>query len=83
MTTHVLTSDFRNEPLATAPLRALREAWLDHRQRRQNRLALARIGRLEPRLQADIGFDPGDVRAALGGGWDDLRPNGLLVRQRR
>jgi hypothetical protein len=83
MTTHVFTGDFRHDPLWTAPLRAVREAWLNHRQRRENRLALARIGRLDPRLQADMGFDPEGVGAALGGGWDDLRPNGLLLRRRR
>lgn len=59
----------------------LRAFWLAHREREATRAALRRAGRLGPRLLADMGIDP-DTAARVGGGWDGLRPNGLLVHRR-
>lgn len=60
------------------PFRAALGAW---RQRASNVRALARAGRLGPRLLADMGIEEGTARAVVGD-WDDLRPNLLLVRPR-
>ena len=62
-------------------LSALRLAWHDYRQRRALRRTLALAGLRGPRLAADMGLDPDEVRAAMGG-WHELMPNGLLVHRR-
>ena len=46
-----------------ALLDALRAAWHAYLERRAQRLALRRAGRLGPRLLADMGIDPATVRA--------------------
>jgi len=71
---------------AAAPVPAflddLRAAVRTFRARRADRAALARAARLGPRLLADMGIAEAVPRPAVGG-WDDLRPNGLLVAGRR
>ena len=51
-------------------------------QRRADRLALERAALRGPRLLADMGFDPEQIRR-MTGGWDDLLVNELLVRRPR
>jgi hypothetical protein len=77
MVTAVLTPRFR-ESSRPAALQALQAVWQQHRRDRAERRALERAGRLGPRLLADMGFDPELVRHD---GWDELRPNGFLVRR--
>jgi hypothetical protein len=40
--------------------------------RHQERRAIARLGRLSPRLIRDMGFDPAAVYGALEGTWDEV-----------
>jgi uncharacterized protein YjiS (DUF1127 family) len=72
--------DLRSAP-HPAVLDAIRAAWQVLRERRVQRVALRRAGRLGPRLLADMGIDPATVRA-VSGGWDQLLPNGYLVQPR-
>ena len=53
----ILNEQSRPAARPTDRLDALRAAWHDFRQRRADRRALARAGRLGPRLLADMGFD--------------------------
>ena len=78
----ILNEQSRPAARPTDRLDALRAAWLDVRRRHAERRALARVGRLGPRLLADMGFPPEDTTATFAGRWDDLRPNGLLVHRR-
>jgi hypothetical protein len=70
-------------PAAPLPglLDDLRAAWHTFRRRRADRAALASAHRLGPRLLADMGIAAIVPRPAVGG-WDELRPNGFLVRSR-
>ena len=61
---------------------AIRGRWRDWRRHRADRVALARAGRLGPRLLADMGLAVEADRPVLGG-WDDLRFNVNLVAWRR
>lgn len=60
---------------------ALRAAWLAHRRRRADRLALVRA-RLDSRLLDDMGIAPDEAKALVGD-WEHLSPNGFLIRPRR
>lgn len=74
----------RREPVWTgiAPaLEPILAAWRAWRQRSADARALARAGRLGPRLLADMGIEDATARALVGD-WNDLRPNGWLVRRR-
>jgi uncharacterized protein YjiS (DUF1127 family) len=71
--------DFRATPRLDARPHALMAAWQAFRRAREERRALAQIARLGPRLIRDIGLDPEQVRGQVGG-WDDLRPTGLLFQ---
>ena len=77
----IRTDEFRAEP-RPLPLPAIRAAWHAWLRRRADRNALALAGLRGPRLVADMGLDPEAVRAATGGSWDDLSPNGFLVHRR-
>lgn len=84
MTVAVLAGELRSA-LRPNPLHAFRDAfraaWEGHRRLRAERIAAASLARLGPRLLADMGIDPESVGAAREN-WDDLRPNGYLVRRR-
>jgi uncharacterized protein YjiS (DUF1127 family) len=64
------------------PVEAIRGRWRDWQRRRAERFALARAGRLGPRLLADMGLAVEADRPVVGG-WDDLPFNGCLVARRR
>jgi hypothetical protein len=76
MTMTIPAGYVRHEP-GPGVLDRLRSAWEGYRDRRALREGLRRAGRLGPRLMADMGVD-----TAVARGWDDLRPNGFLVRSR-
>ena len=63
------------------PLPALFASWRAWRRHRAGLVGIARAGRLGPRLLADMGLTPDQIRLAQGG-WDALRPNGFLVHRR-
>jgi uncharacterized protein YjiS (DUF1127 family) len=77
MTTAVFTEDFRATPRADVRLHGLMAAWQAFRHAREERRALGQISRLGPHLIRDMGLDPEAVREQVGG-WEDLRPTGLL-----
>jgi uncharacterized protein YjiS (DUF1127 family) len=70
---------FREQPRASRLLGTLRTGWDGFLRRREERRALLRLWQLGPHLVRDAGFDPEVVGAAVGGGWEDLRPSGLLL----
>lgn len=79
MATAILTSAGSAEDRLADAARQLLAAWRAHRRIAADRAALARAGRLGPRLMADMGLDA-DTTRALVGDWDQLRPNGWLVK---
>ena len=84
MTTMIVnTEGFRDRPAAPAHFDGLRAGLRALLRRREDRRALERLWRLGPRLVRDAGLDPDQVRAAVGGGWDDLLPAGRLLASRR
>ena len=61
-----------------ADLRAASALFL---RRRADRAALARARHVDPRLLEDMGI-AAEVPRPVVGGWDDLRPNGMLLGRR-
>jgi hypothetical protein len=70
---------FRDRSPAPAIPGVLVAAWRGFLRRREERRTLLLIWRLGPHLVRDMGLDPDALRATVGGGWDDLRPSGLLA----
>jgi hypothetical protein len=54
--------------------------WERHRRRSAERAAVRQLSHLDPRLLADMGLAP--EAYSRRDGWDDLMPNGYLVRRR-
>lgn len=78
MTTAILTHDLRGESRLTGYLGTLWTSWQAWRRQQAANRALARAGRLGPRLLADMGLETAETRALVGD-WDTLMPNGYLV----
>jgi uncharacterized protein YjiS (DUF1127 family) len=78
MATTVIAERFRGQFLVSRFLDSLRTGWHGFLRRREERRALLQIWRLGPRLVRDAGLDRDAVGAAVGGGWEGLRPGGLL-----
>jgi uncharacterized protein YjiS (DUF1127 family) len=79
MSTTLTAERFRGRSPAPIALDAVRDGWRALLRRREDRRALRRLWRLGPHLVRDAGLDPDEVRAAVGGGWEDLRPATLLL----
>jgi uncharacterized protein YjiS (DUF1127 family) len=79
MTTAVLRHDLPRAQSFLPAMQPVWSAWLAWRQRKTDANALARAGRLGPRLLEDMGIEDATARALVGD-WDQLRPNGWLVR---
>ena len=78
MSTAILTSAGPVEDRLAHLLQSFRAAWQAHRRAAADRRALARAGRLGPRLLADMGRVT-EARSRVGD-WETLLPNGYLVR---
>ena len=73
MSTSLTAERFRDRSPAPGVLDALLDGWHAFLRRRKERRSLRQLWRLGPHLVRDAGL-PDEVRAAVGGGWEDLRP---------
>ena len=71
--------DLSTRPLAGTTFRddlvQLARNW---RARQQQRSLMRQLARRDPRLLADMGLDPCDVRSAVENTWDEFRPERML-----
>lgn len=66
-------------PLPGATLRDdFVQLWRNALARRRHRRLLRQLGRLSPRLIADMGFDPDEVLGAAENSWDEWHPDRML-----
>ena len=78
MTTLAITLPVR--PLAGRSLRDdLAQLWHNEVARHRHRRLLRQLSRRDPRLVADMGFDPEEVQAAAEGTWDELHPERVRI----